>query len=133
MYPPDDDFVLPASTPPFLPPVNISYAALIRAKFLLASSRSFSVESGPTITSGWYCIARFRYARLISFASVVGSNPSRRNGSSVWGSGGGFVLLDEEEDDAYNTVLDINGAGGAACLGGLIQDCGNALSANGVQ
>ena len=68
---------------------------------------------------------------------MVGSNPSRRNGSSVWGRGGGFVLLDEEEDDAYNTVLDINGADGAACLGGkhacVIQDCGNTLSANGVQ
>lgn len=39
--------------------------------------------------------------------SVVGlrvSNPKRRNGSSVWGSGGGFVLLDDEED-AYSAVL----------------------------
>jgi len=60
------------------------------------------------MTSGWYCIARFRYARLISFLSVVGlreSNPRRRKGSSIFGRGGGFVLLDEEGDACSEVVL----------------------------
>ena len=34
------------------------------------------------------------------------SNPRRRYGSSIVGSGGGFVLLDEDEDDdAYSIIL----------------------------
>ena len=56
-----------------------------------------------SITSGWYRMARLRYARLISFASDVGSViPRRRKGSSPLGSGGGFVFpLDDggEEDE----------------------------------
>ncbi len=54
-------------------------------------------------------MARFLYARLISFVSVIGlreSNPRRRKGSSVWGRGGGFVLLLDEEEEACKVILE---------------------------
>jgi hypothetical protein len=45
-------------------------------------------------------MARLRYALFIALASVVGFRPSNMKGSSVLGSGGGFVLLLDGEDEA---------------------------------
>lgn len=54
-------------------------------------------------------MARLRYARFISFASVVASSPRSRKGSSIVGRGGGFGFLLGEGEDARSAVLEWDG------------------------
>ncbi len=98
-----DDNVVVASSSSSRLDFRVSYASLMRAKSAFAISRSRGVASGPTDTSGWYLLARCRYARWTSAKSPGGDVRSRPRTAC------GSLVASVDDDDAG-----VCGGGGGA-------------------